>query len=249
MQLSDASWTDADDLETDLAVVPVGSTEQHGPHAPLGTDTMAAEAIATAGVERADESAVVTPAIPVGIAEEHRQFTGTLWVTPDTFRAYVRDVVESLAGHGWDRVVIVNGHGGNVNALQEVSARLTRDETAYVAPFTWFDAINPAEVDDSLGMGHGGPLETSLIQHLDAALVHEDRFDEAVAGAAETWGDWQSGTNLAADTAEFSESGIVGDPSEASAEIGAQLLDLASEELAALLDAVATRDTSRPSHK
>src|SRR6056297_2793632 len=121
MHLADATWTDADDADADLAVLPVGSTEQHGPHAPLGTDFLTAEAIAQAGADAhetaTDESVVVAPPVPVGIAEEHRQFTGTLWVSEDTFRAYVRETVESLASHGWDRVVCVNGHGGNTDAL------------------------------------------------------------------------------------------------------------------------------------
>lgn len=141
MDLSTSTWTDADALDTDLALLPVGSTEQHGPHAPLGTDTIAAQAVATAGAERYDGEIIVAPAIPVAIAEEHRHFTGTLWVSPDTFRQYVRETVASLAHHGFDRVVIVNGHGGNVDALREVCGTISRHDRAYSVSFTWFDAI------------------------------------------------------------------------------------------------------------
>ncbi|PSP53226.1 creatininase, partial [Halobacteriales archaeon QH_3_68_24] len=120
MDLAAATWPDADTVETDLAVLPVGSTEQHGPHAPLGTDALTAESVATAGVDAYDGEVVVGPTIPVGVAEEHRQFAGTLWVSPDTFRDYVGETVAALASHGWDRVVVVNGHGGNVDALREL---------------------------------------------------------------------------------------------------------------------------------
>ena len=242
MHLTDATWTDAAAAETDLAVVPVGSTEQHGPHASLGTDAVTAEAVAEAGVEAYDGEVVVAPPVSVGVAEEHRQFPGTLWVSEDTFREYVRETVASLAHHGWDRVVLVNGHGGNVAALREVAGTITRRDDAYAVPFTWFDAVG----DHAADMGHGGPLETALLRHVRPEMVDEDRVDEAKEGASDGWGDWVSGTNLAFDSAEFTENGVVGDPDEGDAERGAELLDLAAAALADLLAAVEKRDVRRP---
>jgi creatinine amidohydrolase len=241
MDLSEATWTEIDALETDLAVVPVGSTEQHGPHAPLGTDVLAAEAVADVALDRTDREVVRAPAIPVGVAEEHRQFSGTMWVSDETFRRYVREAVGSLAFHGFDRVVLVNGHGGNVDALREVGGRLTRSGEAYAVPFTWFEAVG----DHSNDMGHGGPLETSLLRHLEPSLVREGRLDDAKAGAAEGWGEWVSHTNLAYDSAEFTDNGVVGDPTDGDDRRGKELLDVAANALVRLLDAVAERDTSR----
>ncbi|SIS13392.1 creatinine amidohydrolase [Natronorubrum thiooxidans] len=117
MHLEQATWTEIDAIDTTLVLFPVGSTEQHGPHAPLGTDTLNAETIADAAAERYDGTVVVTPAVPVGVAEEHSQFTGILWTSLSTFKAYVRDIARSLAHHGFDRLVLVNGHGGNTVAL------------------------------------------------------------------------------------------------------------------------------------
>ncbi|MFB6125487.1 MAG: creatininase family protein [Halanaeroarchaeum sp.] len=244
MHLAEATWTDADAVDVDVAVLPVGSTEQHGPHAPLGTDHLTAAAVAERAAEDSDRAVVVAPPVPVGISEEHRQFTGTLFVDPDTFRAYVRETVESMLEHGWDRVVLVNGHGGNADAIREVAAGLSRHDEALVAPFTWFDG---AETD--LAMGHAGPVETSLLLATHPELVREDRVEAAAAGAADRWGDWMSGVNLAYDSAEFSENGAVGDPREASAEEGRALLQRASEALVALFDALAERDLERPPHK
>jgi creatinine amidohydrolase len=241
MELTEGNWADAADSGADVAVLPVGSTEQHGPHAPLGTDTLAARAVAHEGSARADLETVVGPALPVGVAAEHRAFSGTLWVSEDTFRAYVAETIESLAHHGWQRVVVVNGHGGNVPALREVCGRLTRDSDCYAVPFTWFDAVDPADVGFDGAMGHGGPVETSLIQHLRPELVDEDRFERAAEGAAERWGEHHAGVNLAYDTDEFSESGIVGDPRAGSARLGERLLEAAGGELAALLERVETR--------
>jgi creatinine amidohydrolase len=236
MHLTEATWTDAADLDTDLAVLPVGSTEQHGPHGPLGTDVLTAEAVAEAGAAAYDGEVVITPAIPVGVAEEHRHFAGTLWVSEDTFRDYVRETVASLASHGWDRVVVVNGHGGNVDALREVCGRLTRDGTAYAVPLTWFDAV------DAPDMGHGGPVETSLLMATDPELVRSDRLADGAAGAADSWGEFEHGVNLAYDTSEFSENGTVGDPRDASEERGEALLDAATAALADVLAAVDERE-------
>ena len=245
MHLADATWTDVDDCDTDLALLPVGSTEQHGPHAPLGTDTLTATAVADAAAEAYDDQVVVAPAVPVGVAEEHRQFTGTLWVSPDTFRDYVRETVQSLAHHGFDRVVVVNGHGGNVDALREVTGIISRHDDAYAVAFTWFESVG----EHSSDMGHGGPLETALLRHVAPDLVHEDRIDEARDGAADGWGEWVSRVNLAHDSAEFSENGVVGDPADGDAERGEELLSLATASLVKLLDAVAKRDVRRPDHR
>ncbi|ELZ27641.1 Creatininase [Halosimplex carlsbadense 2-9-1] len=260
MHLSTSTWPEADAVETDLAVLPVGSTEQHGPHAPLGTDALTAEAVADAGVEAYHGEVVVAPTVPVGVAEEHRQFAGTLWVSEDTFRDYVRETVASLAHHGWDRVVVVNGHGGNVAPLREVCGRITRHDDAYAVPLTWFDAVDldrdwtgdpdapPVDID-AIRMGHGGPVETALVRAVSPDLIREERLDDAAAGAADGWGEWVGGANLAYDSAEFSENGTVGDPRDGSEALGEWLRERAAEKLAALLDEVAARDVSRPERR
>ncbi|MXR51895.1 creatininase family protein [Halovenus sp. WSH3] len=243
MELVNSTWPEADAAGTSLAVLPVGSTEQHGPHAVLGTDVFTAGAVARAGIEESDRDPVLGPTIPVGIAAEHREFAGTLWVSEDTFRAYVRETCESLLAHGWDRIVLVNGHGGNVAALRELCGTISRSGEGYAVPFTWFDAVDAADISgEAIEMGHGGPVETSVLEHLGGEHVRPAEYDRAAAGAAERWGDWQSGVNLAYDSSEFSESGVVGDPREGSAELGAALLDAAAESLAALLDTVARRE-------
>lgn len=237
MDLGDATWTDVETADATLAALPVGSTEQHGPHAPLRTDTTAAVAVAEAAAESSDQPILVAPAIPVGVSEEHRHFPGTLWVEPDTFRSYVRDVIESLAQHGVDAVVVVNGHGGNRDALAEVCRRVTRDDIVKAVPFTWFEAVD----DDAPPMGHAGARETALLRHVAPSLVAEDRVADAATNASDRWGEWVSGTNLAVDTVEFSENGVVGDPSAGDAAVGERLLGQSSRALVALFEALAER--------
>lgn len=244
MNLADVTWTDVDQADPDVVLLPVGSTEQHGPHAPLGTDYYSAETVAEAAAEAADREVLVAPPIPVGISEEHRHFTGTLWVSPDTFRAYVRETVESMLGHGWDRIVLVNGHGGNTAAVAEVAARIGRDHPALVAPFTWFDAVDP-----DVPLGHAGAVETSFLLATRPELVHEERFADAAAGAGDRWGEWVSGVNLAVDSATFTENGAIGDPTEASEKIGTALEREASEALQTLIAALVDRDVESPDHR
>jgi creatinine amidohydrolase len=267
VKLSETTWTEVRDADPEVALVPVGSTEQHGPHAPLGTDALAAETVATAaderlGAERSDDeraderpseesapTTVVAPPIHVGVSEEHRAFDGTLWVSPDTFRAYVRETVESLFSHGVDRAVLVNGHGGNVEALAEVARRLSRRETGatsdpagddhgpHAVAFTWFEAVG----DHTGDMGHAGPLETAMLRHVAPELVREDRIEAAADGAADGWGEWVRGVNLAHDSHEFTDNGVVGDPREGDADRGAELSELATDALCAVVRAVADR--------
>jgi creatinine amidohydrolase len=245
IRLAERSWREVADGEAAVALLPVGSTEQHGPHAPLGTDTLTAttvaERAAAAYRERTGEEVVVAPPIPVGIAAEHRAFEGTLWVPPETFRAYVREVAESLL-ETVDRVVFVNGHGGNSAALTEVAEGLTRSaredgDGTHVAAFTWFEALEgyPAE------MGHGGPIETAAVRAIAPDLIDDGRLEEAAAGANETWGEWSGGVNLAPDSDQFTESGVVGDPREGDAERGEAVLSEGVEALVELLEALDSR--------
>jgi len=235
MQLTEQTWTDARDSDAEIALLPVGSTEQHGPHAPLGVDHLSAAAIAEAGADAYGGEAVVGPTIPVGVAEEHRAFDGTMWVREDSFRAYVGDSVRSLAD-SFERVVVVNGHGGNTDALRELCGRVTRDTDGYVVPFTWFDVVTP-----DVPLGHGGGVETSLMLHLYPELVREERFEAAAAGMGERFGVFVDGTNLAYDFDEFTESGNIGDPHDASAALGEELLAESAAALANVMAAVVER--------
>lgn len=239
MQLAEMSWTDAHDTAVDAVLVPVGSTEQHGPHAPLGTDWMLAESVASRGVDASEHTVLVTPTIPYGVAEEHRHFPGTVWLSPDTFRQVIRETVDALVTHGWTRIILVNGHGGNINALAEVAKDRTRSSECTCVPFTWFQSI---ELPSELSMGHAGAIETAAMLATSDELVDKSRLDSAAANAADRWGDWVGGVNLAVDSHEFTENGVVGDPRIATTELGEDLLTEAGNALGELIDAVVSRN-------
>ncbi|WP_435152718.1 creatininase family protein [Haladaptatus sp. DFWS20] len=221
--------------ETEVALLPTGSVEQHGPALPLGTDFMAAEAVAHSISDRDD--VVCLPTIPVGVSEHHRQFDGTLWIAPETFENYIGDIVASIASHGVRKVVVVNGHGGNSGALQRVARRLRREEVAFAVPWNWWSGIGEI-LDDEFGTGitHADEIETSMLLAIADNLVREAALDEAETGAGETWGEDVHGANVGFDTIDFSESGVVGHPTEGSREAGERLLVSSSDELNALVD-------------
>lgn len=215
------SWTEVRDSDASVALLPTGSTEQHGPHAPLGTDSLTAESIAEAAAEDAAD-AVCLPTVSVGVSEEHRAFDGTLYVSPDVFRGYVRETLES-AGRWFDAAVAVNGHGGNVAALQEVCARVTRDDALHAAEWTWWRALDR---DD---MGHAGRLETSLMEHLGELRSEPE-------DGVESWGSYVESSATAYDVEEWTEDGVVGQASEASAALGEELFESSVDSLVKLVE-------------
>ncbi|MFW5983626.1 MAG: creatininase family protein [Halobacteria archaeon] len=228
MNLGGSSWTDVRDASLRVALLPVGSTEQHGPHAPLSTDALVAERVAREAGDRAD-AAVVLPTLPVGVSEEHRAFDGTLYVSPSTFRSYVAETARSAPV---EKVVVVNGHGGNIDALHEVCARLTRDDdTPFATYWTWWRAVDLGDAE----MGHAGRVETSVLLHLAPELVDED----SAAAGADSWGDYAETAPLAYDSAEFTEEGVVGDPTQATAEEGERLYAAAVDSLVRLVGRLA----------
>ena len=224
----------------EVALLPTGSTEQHGPALPLGTDFMTARAFARSFDDR--EDVLVLPPVPVGVSEHHRQFHGTLWVSPDTFERYVRETLSGLATHGVDRAVVVNGHGGNTDALDRAARRLRADRTCFAPGWNWWESVTELADDlfDGEG-GHAGARESSLVMHVERELVRADALETAEAGASDGWGKSVHGAGVGFDTLDFSESGAVGRPTDASPEAGEQLFAAARDELAALVDWLAER--------
>ncbi|MFC6768810.1 creatininase family protein [Natrinema soli] len=240
MYLGDEAWPDLESYfeSESLALVPLGSTEQHGPHLPEATDHLIGEAFARAVADRTGY--LCTPTITVGVSGHHRQFHGTMWVEPPAFREYMESLTRNLTTHGIDRVIYVNAHGGNVPHLREVGARLRQDEVAYAIEWMWNDSI-PELVDELFEQNgpHGGPKETALIQYLEPELVHDDRLEEArdtgIPGveAAETI---KHGSRTFYDAADNTNNGVLGDQTDATAEKGERLFEAASAQLVSLAD-------------
>ena len=240
MYLSDHAWPDlASYFESEsLALVPVGSTEQHGPHLPEATDAIIAEGFAREAAERT--GFLCTPTVSIGVSPHHRQFPGTMWVDGPAFRTYMESLTRNLAYHGIDRVIYVNAHGGNVEHLREVGRRLHEAEELYAIEWMWDESITDLieESFDSPGP-HGGPKETSLVWHLASELIHEDRIEEARDGGLASF-DAETGRAYGArtfyDAIDNSDNGVFGDQTDASPEVGEKLFEAACENLVSLAE-------------
>jgi creatinine amidohydrolase len=168
--LEEMTWPEAEAAFADarLALVPVGSTEQHGRHLPLGTDTMSAEALARAVAPRV--RCVVTPAIPFGYAPYHGDFPGTIWLARDTLTRVLDDVARGLQRWGVTHVAFVNGHGGNQASIDTVSQRL-REDGVLTADLMWYEF--GADLDPAFRcLGHADSAETAFMLAVRPDLVN-----------------------------------------------------------------------------
>ncbi|MFA9444270.1 creatininase family protein [Egicoccus sp. AB-alg6-2] len=158
-----------------VAVVPLGSIEQHGPHLPCGTDTFAAELVAKALAERLD--ALYVPFGPYGVTPIHAGHPGTINLRRSTFEALLTDICHELADHGIATIVLVNWHEGNNASMNAVATELqdTRELT-FVAVQACYTAQR-IYADAGGELTHGGGIETLAVLAHDPALVRTDRVD------------------------------------------------------------------------
>ncbi|MEX0427731.1 creatininase family protein [Nocardioides sp. DS6] len=201
-----------------VAVLPVGSFEQHGRHLPLATDTIVACAIAEAVAQRYD--LFLLPPITIACSHEHSDFAGTVSISAATLYQVIRDVQASLEQRGITKLVLVNGHGGNYvlgNVAQEANVGRRR-----MAVFPHRDDWERARkvgglVTDNHEDMHGGELETSIVLAVAPEQVRTG-FDDADHIASER-------THLyAVGMAGYTQSGLIGRPSLATAEKGELVL-------------------------
>ena len=214
----------ADGPYRQVAVLPVGSFEQHGPYLPLATDTLVACAIAR---EIAAAYPVhLLPPVTISCSHEHAAWPGTVSISSVTLHAGVGDIAESLRRSGVEALVLVNGHGGNYvlgNVVQESNA--VRESTGsgvrmalFPAPEDWEAARERAGVRTSLLSDmHAGEIETSILLHCHPELVRSGyETTDFVADDRRHL--------LTLGMSAYTESGVIGRPSLASAEKGKQLL-------------------------
>jgi len=238
MRLQLATWPQVEAYlkHSDAVILPIGSTEQHGPTGLIGTDALCAEAIAEGVGERL--GVMVAPTLAVGMAQHHMRFPGSMTLRPSTLLAVVRDCLRSLVHHGFGRVLVVNGHGGNTATLNAAFAE-TQMELDAIGPrpplrarlINWWeppgmDALSVQLFGNAVG-SHATPPEVALTWALHPDLADPRRLEPRVAPAG--------GFHGADDFRRRYPDGRIGsDPSLASAESGRQILDAAIGEIAAI---------------
>ena len=168
-----------------LLVVPVGSTEQHGPHLATGTDALLATAIAERAAEAATapETILLAPTLAYGASDHHLPFGGTLSLRVSTFQLVLRDLLASAAEAGVRRVFVLNGHGGNAAACAIAVAEAAREHGLQAATALASDLVDASAIEGPV-RGHAGSFETSLLLALDPARVRPELARPSPGGAA-----------------------------------------------------------------
>ncbi len=226
MQLGDATWpevrtiTRRDDpgvAPAPIVLIPVGSTEQHGPHLPLATDTIIAEELAGRAVHRTD-GLMIGPTIAVSASGEHQGFAGTLSIGVEVMTDVITELVRSA---DWAAgVVLVNGHGGNHEAITRAVETLTAERRPVLSWWpTW-----PQRRDGGPADLHAGRIETSMMLAIDPGLV---RLERAVAGPDASIEDLRE-----RGVRSVSSTGVLGDPDGASGGEGERFIAAFVDDLA-----------------
>jgi creatinine amidohydrolase len=237
-----------------VIVIPAATLEDHGYHLPIDTDVRLAEAVARGAAERfnaeGDARAILFPTAVHGYTPHHLDFPGTVTLRWNVFVESLLDCGRSLCRHGFDRILIVNGHGSNI-PLVNMAARLINVEHRDAVCASCFyltsaesAAVLAAERTSPIGgMAHACELETSLYLALRPDLVQMERaVREIPTQTKHVWMDWSDGPlSLMPHWSALSESGVTGDATAATAEKGRIFLDQATKEVAEYIGEVARR--------
>ncbi len=220
-----------------LAILPAGSLEQHGPHLPVITDTASASAAAVAAARLVanDVPVAVLPGLWLGLSEHHLPFGGTISVDYAAYRAILESIVRSLRAIGFARLLIVNGHGGNIDPLAVASRELAvAYDIQIVATTPWFlarEKLAPIfEVDTSAK--HACEGETSVMMAIAGDIVKTDKLDEAMRQAPARVDAPAGFSRFYSFSERAPVTGTWGDPRSATPEKGARFLAVQAEALA-----------------
>jgi creatinine amidohydrolase len=222
-----------------VVLQPVGSMEQHGPHLPVGVDTYLSEGVCKAAAEAiaGEMPVVVAPTLWCGMAEHHMAFGGTFTFDIPTYRAVLLCLLRSVERHGFKRVLIVNGHGGNIAALAAFLPDFARELPGLAVRVT--TPYEPAKkamtpiLEDQDGVHHACEVETSMMMMVAADTVRRDKLAEAHGPAH--WTPQPAGVGRFVSFRDATPSGVIGDARRASAQKGEKLVAAVRDTLAALV--------------
>jgi creatinine amidohydrolase len=240
--LEEMTWVDVQDLlkRTKTILVPTGSIEQHGPHLPLNSDVVAPLEVSLRVAKKL--GTVVAPPLRPGVSAHHLPFPGTITLRSQTFIELVKDYARSLASHGFDPIVFVNGHGGNSSSLA-IATSEARNELSptKVIGFNWYEFIpknigHATSFDDGF---HANAQETSWILALRPDQVKMERAKREMPEASETIKMSENFyIGMFRTFKDVTDSGILGDATKADAEMGMKLVDGAAENITKAIEEV-----------
>jgi creatinine amidohydrolase len=218
-----------------VVIVPVASLEQHGPHLPVEVDSRLGEQVALRTARKMVARGTDTLVLPVlwtGLSEHHMSFGGTITLDLPAFSALVEGVCRSLVRHGFRRIALLNAHGGNENALRNITDELSPKLGVPIVQFTYWYAAAPAIaeiLETQTGLSHACEAETSMMMAARPELVAHDRIGLAKVNRSP---DVEQGVYRWRTIASRSSSGVLGNPEAANAPKGERLFEAISGRLA-----------------
>ena len=236
-QLEEMRWPQIEAAQKDsrTVILPVGATEEHGPHLPTITDTV--QALEVARVVAKERGIFLAPPIHYGVCRSTRAFPGTITVGHDALRGYVRDLLISFADSGFSRVMILTGHAGgqHMAALEEAGQMAVEERDFRVSLVSLFDLIDFSTVETAHD-GHAGEVETSLMMVIRPDLVK---------GSPE--GNFPNRPRfiIMKDVRQLMGSGIMGNPRPASPEKGRRYFQMAVDGVKAALEELESEEWAR----
>ena len=237
------TWAEMNDAiaAQKLVILPTGSTEQHGRHLPLDVDVFLCESVCLEVGRRAADRVLVLPPVAYGLNLHHIDFPGTIHIEPETFIAFCLNITKSVAYHGFQKILLVNGHGSNTPLIDLVARRTVLETPSLCFATGYYLFLREAfeKVRETKVMAHADEFETSLYLHLapervkmDQAVADNDRMGQYVSSDStgnypvrfnDYWGRW-------------TRTGVHGDPTKATAEKGRVLFEAAVSGLVGLVD-------------
>lgn len=234
---------DLPDKDRAVVVLPVASIEQHGPHLPVFTDSLIAEAVLEAALGRLPDDAPVwrLPLLTYGKSTEHAAFAGTVSLTADTLISALRDIGWSLASAGFQRLAIVNAHGGNTEIV-DFMIRDIRQETGMMVfalhPFLRLGQVEEGISQEEMVYGiHAGDVETSILLAIRPDWVRRELAPRSIPAGLQAMKHppFMGALTFAWLTQDIAPDGVLGDATAATAEKGERFLSQAAEDLAGVL--------------
>lgn len=228
--LEEMTWPEieADLKQTQTIILPIGATEEHGPHLPIFTDTIQAIEVAREAAKRKD--VFLAPPVHYGICRSTRGFPGTITLGYDALRAFIHDILLSFYDSGFRNVLMLTGHAGgqHISALKAACQQAVSERDFRVSLVSLFDLIDTSLVETP-GDGHSGEIETSLMMHIRNDLVR-----------GKPVGNFPKRPRflILNDVRYLMGNGIMGDPSKASLEKGEKFFETAVQGVLEALDEI-----------
>jgi creatinine amidohydrolase/Fe(II)-dependent formamide hydrolase-like protein len=240
--LAELSWPQARARlkDVDVALLPVGAIEQHGPHLPLDTDAFDADYLCRrVAAACTDPKPLVFPPIAYGVSYHHEDFAGTLSVSPETLSRLVYEIGISAARHGIQKLVIINGHGGNAPSLHLAAQRINRDTHIFTCVETG-ETSDPDiyEFVETPNDVHAGEIETSTNLATRPELVNMQEAPKSIPRFSSRYLDFTSKRSVGwyAYTSRISSSGVMGDATRGSREKGERIWAIMTRRLVELVE-------------